>query len=96
IDLIKAGNANMFQSPLFRTAFSAVSKTTVELYSTDGAEGAARGAGIGAGVFSSPEDAFNGLSVAQRFSPDELPGDVQVAYENAYRHWKDVLRRALE
>ncbi|MFW5688876.1 MAG: xylulokinase [Spirochaetota bacterium] len=96
IDLIKAGNANMFQSPLFRTAFSAVSDATVELYSTDGAEGAARGAGIGAGIFASEQEAFEGLSLAQRFSPDELAGDVKAGYENAYRHWKDVLARALE
>lgn len=95
IDLIKAGNANMFQSPLFRTAFSAVSNATVELYSTDGAEGAARGAGIGAGIFASEAEAFAGLSLAQRFSPDELASDVKAAYDNAYRHWKDVLLRAL-
>ncbi|MFW6247937.1 MAG: FGGY-family carbohydrate kinase, partial [bacterium] len=95
IDLIKAGNANMFQSPLFRTAFSAVSGADVELYSTDGAEGAARGAGIGAGIFASPGEAFAGLSLAQRFSPDDLTSDVKVAYENAFRHWKDVLRSAL-
>ncbi len=95
IDLIKAGNANMFQSPLFRTAFSAISRSTVELYSTDGAEGAARGAGIGAGVFTDAKEAFAGLTLAQRFSPDELAPDDQAEYERAYGAWKDVLKRAL-
>jgi hypothetical protein len=50
---------------------------------------------LGARVFSSPEEAFAGLSLAQRFSPSELMSDTQVAYEKAFERWKDVLRRAL-
>ena len=95
IDLIKAGNANMFQSSLFRAAFSAVSGATVELYATDGAEGAARGAGIGSGIFADVNEAFAGLSLAQRFTPDELASDVRGEYRQAYGKWKDVLNRQL-
>ena len=95
IGLIKAGNANMFQSELFRSAFSAVIGATVELYATDGAEGAARGAGIGAGVFASPQEAFEGLSLSRRFSPDELAPDDAAEYERAYGEWKDALLTAL-
>ncbi len=93
IELIKAGNANMFQSPIFREAFSAVSDAAVELYATDGAEGAARGAGIGAGVYASPDDAFAGLEVAQRFAPDELASTARAQYRTAFETWKDVLRQ---
>ncbi len=95
IELIKAGNANMFQSPLFREAFAAVSKATVELYSTDGAEGAARGAGIGAGIYGSPEEAFEGLEVARRSTPDDVGPEVRAEYEQAFSRWTDVLRRSL-
>ena len=95
IELIKAGNANMFQSPLFREAFTAVSGATVELYSTDGAEGAARGAGIGVGVYGSPEEAFDGLEVVRRSTPDDVGADVKAAYEQAFSRWGDVLRRSL-
>ncbi len=93
IELIKAGHANMFQSPLFREAFSAVSGAAVELYSTDGAEGAARGAGIGAGVFASAEEAFAGLEVAQRFTQDDIASNVRAQYGTAFARWKDVLRQ---
>ena len=95
IDLVKAGNANMFQSPLFREAFLATSGATVELYSTDGAEGAARGAGIGAGVFASTDDAFAGLEKQETLDPGALPDEVRPAYAAAYKRWKDVLEGVL-
>jgi len=40
---VKAGNANMFLSPLFGEAFATVTQASVELYNTDGSQGAARG-----------------------------------------------------
>jgi xylulokinase len=59
---IRAGAANLFLSPLFRQTFADLTGATVELYDTDGAAGAARGAGIGVGHFSDSSDAFSGLS----------------------------------
>ncbi|MBP7053476.1 MAG: carbohydrate kinase, partial [Phycisphaerae bacterium] len=61
LQTVKAGNANMFLSPLFAEAFATITGATVELYSTDGSQGAARGAGIGARFYCGPEDAFVGL-----------------------------------
>ncbi len=58
---VKAGNANMFLSPLFAEAFATTTGATVELYNTDGSQGAARGAGIGTGLYRGSEDAFVGL-----------------------------------
>ena len=49
IRVIRAGNANMFLSPIFRQTLASISGATIELYDTDGAAGAAKGAGIGAG-----------------------------------------------
>ena len=41
---IKAGNSNLFQSPLFRSIFVNTTQIPLALYDTDGAEGAARAA----------------------------------------------------
>jgi xylulokinase len=62
-EVIKAGHANMFLSPLFREAFVNTTGVKLELYDTNGAMGAAIGAGVGAGIFGSFEQAFKGLKI---------------------------------
>jgi xylulokinase len=85
IRTIRAGNANMFLSPVFREALAGVTGATIELYDTDGAAGAARGAGIGAGFYSSPADAFASLKQIGRAEPNAaLAG----AYAEAYARWE--------
>jgi len=89
---VKAGHANMFLSPLFAEAFATLSGATVELYNTDGSQGAARGAGIGAGLYSGPEDAFAGLEPVKTIAPNaKLTG----AYKKAYANWEQVLKKQL-
>ena len=51
VQKIHAGQANMFLSPIFRTTLAGVTGATIELYDTDGSVGAAKGAGIGAGIY---------------------------------------------
>lgn len=81
---IRAGNANMFLSPLFREAFANITSATVELYNTDGAQGAARGAGVGAKIYANYEEAFRGLKSIETIEPSPpLFG----AYEDAYENW---------
>jgi xylulokinase len=64
----------------------------VELYRTDGAQGAARGAGAGAGIYPGPREAFAGLSAVMSVDPDpRLAG----AYAEAYARWKEALDRVL-
>jgi len=90
---VKAGNANMFLSPLFAEAFATVTQAAVELYNTDGSQGAARGAGIGAGVYKSPEEAFTGLEPVRTIEPNEkLSSD----YQQAYAGWEEVLKQQLK
>lgn len=89
---VKAGNANMFLSPLFAEAFATVTKTTVELYNTDGSQGAARGAGIGAGIYKGPADAFVGLVPIKTIGPNKK---LAAAYQQAYERWEEVLKRQL-
>ncbi len=85
---VRAGDANMFLSPLFARAFATVTNSTVELYNTDGSQGAARGAGIGAGIYKNIEDAFAGLKPIRTIEPD---GKSTGQYKDAYQNWKKVL-----
>jgi len=90
---VRAGNANMFLSPLFAEAFATVTQATVELYNTDGSQGAARGAGIGAGIYRGPEDAFVGLQPVKTIEPNR---NLAQAYQDAYERWENVLNHELK
>jgi xylulokinase len=90
--VIRAGNANMFLSPLFREAFVNTIGAPVELYDTDGAKGAALGAGIGAGIYKSYTEAFQGLKLIRAESPDKTKTD---QYAQAYATWKKSLDQIL-
>ena len=61
INTVRAGHAICSSVPFFREAFCNITGATVELYNTDGAQGAARGAGIGSGVYADFKEAFRGL-----------------------------------
>ena len=89
---VKAGNANMFLSPLFAEAFATVTGASVQLYKTDGSQGAARGAGIGAGIYKGPEDAFVGLEPVKTVEPNKK---LTEAYQKAYKQWENVLKQQL-
>ncbi len=90
---VKAGNANMFLSPLFAEAFATITGATVELYNTDGSQGAARGAGIGAGVYKGPDEAFVGLEPVKTIEPNDK---LASAYQQAYAGWEEVLKQQLK
>ncbi|MHB0946806.1 MAG: xylulokinase [Sedimentisphaerales bacterium] len=92
IKTVRAGDANMFISPLFGQAFASVTGAVVELYNTDGAQGAARGAGIGAGVYKDFADAFIGLKAARVIEPVQ---QLVPAYRQAYEQWLAVLESQL-
>jgi len=85
---VKAGKANMFLSPVFRKTFVHMNKVVLELYDTDGAQGAARGAGIGAGVFANESEAFAGLELLETVEPNE---HFYEPYEEVYSTWKNHL-----
>jgi xylulokinase len=90
---VRAGYANMFLSPLFAEAFATVTQSVVELYNTDGSQGAARGAGIGAGIYKSPEAAFAGLKPVKKIEPNNK---LSVGYKQAYEKWELVLKHQME
>jgi len=88
IQVIRAGNANMFLSPLFRETLASVSGAVIELYDTDGAAGAAKAAGIGAGIYASPQEAFASLRKILTVEPDRLHYE---QYMDAYTRWKKFI-----
>lgn len=93
IKTVRAGKANMFQSPIFTNAFATLTDSCVELYDTDGSQGAARGAGYGAGIYKSFAEAFKGLDKLETITPS--PADKQ-QYDAAYDLWKNRLAVVLK
>lgn len=91
VNTIHAGNANMFLSPIFRDTLASVSGATIRLFDTDGAAGAARGAGIGAGIYASPAEAFASLKMIDEIHPSAN----RTPYLEAYTRWKECLAREL-
>lgn len=89
---IRAGNANLFLSPVFRDTLAASLGVSIELVRTDGAAGAARGAGMGAGIYKTSADAFTGLEVIETIHPN--PALVGPCQEAAAR-WESALAKAL-
>ena len=89
IHLIRAGYANMFLSPLFAQTLASVSGATIELFNTDGAAGAAKGAGMGVGIYASNDEAFGSL---EKLSVIEPESDKTTQYREAYQRWKELIK----
>lgn len=90
ISKIHAGNANMFLSPIFRETLAGVTGATIELYDTDGSVGAAKGAGIGAGIYKDNTEAFLSLKKLQIIEPSVKDTS---AYAEAYERWKSLVEK---
>lgn len=86
--IIRAGFANMFMSPIFRDTLAGVTGATIELFDTDGSVGAAKGAGIGAGIYKSNVEAFASLEKLKVIEPNKAQ---ETAYKAAYELWKSKL-----
>ena len=90
--VIRAGQANMFLSPVFRTTLATLSGATIELFDTDGSLGAARGGALGAGFYKNSAECFSTLSKKQETLPQEaLTGPL----EEAYGKWKEELEKVM-
>ena len=92
IQHIHAGRANMFKSALFCDTLATVSGAIINVYKTDGSEGAAKGAGMGAGIYSDHNEAFASLECLAQIEPQVSQRD---EYLSAYQRWKAVLNKEL-
>jgi xylulokinase len=87
--LIRAGEANMFLSRIFRETLSGITDTEIHLCNTDGSIGAARGAGIGCGYYKSEQEAFSGLVTVGITEPDLARSKT---LEDAYQKWEGLVK----
>ena len=83
VNKIHAGHANMFLSPIFRETLAGVTGAVIDLYDTDGSVGAAKGAGIGAGIYKDNNEAFATLEKLAVIEPAHT-----AEYTDAYELWK--------
>jgi xylulokinase len=90
---IHAGHANMFLSPIFRNTLAGVTGATIELYDTDGSVGAAKGAGMGAGIYKNNDEAFATLDKLEVIEPSAKD---ESAYADAYARWKANLEKTIK
>jgi xylulokinase len=88
-NIIRAGNANLFLSPLFLEAFVNTTQVPVELYETDGSIGAAKGGGIGAGIYKNAQEAFSNFSAIKKIEPSKALSDI---YQLQYASWHQRLQ----
>lgn len=92
VNKIHAGHANMFLSPIFRETLAGVSGAVIELYNTDGSVGAAKGAGIGAGIYKDNKEAFATLEKLDVIEPNVAQ---RQEYADAYQRWKLRLEKSM-
>lgn len=89
---IHAGHANMFLSPIFRDTLASVTGAVIELYNTDGSVGAAKGAGIGLGLYKDHNEAFATLDKLNVIEPNHAK---RAEYAEAYGRWKHRLEKSM-
>ena len=92
-DVIRAGKANMFLSPLFRSTLATLCDARIELFDTDGSLGAARGAALGAGIYKTTQEAFATLEKLDVIEPEK---EWKQPLEAAYGRWKQEVSNALK
>lgn len=90
--MIRAGEANMFLSALFCQTLATLSGAEIQLYDTDGALGAARGAALGAGFYQNPQQCFSAMKMLKVFQPQtELKPRLDKVYEDWNNHLNKIL-----
>ena len=90
IQKIHAGRANMFLSDIFRQTLASTSGASIELLETDGSVGAAKGAGMGYGIYKDHDEAFASLKRLAVIDPDMARREEYLA---AYEQWKKALSK---
>jgi len=88
---IRAGHANMFLSRIFSQTLADLTGATIELYDTDGSQGAARGAALGHRYYGDFKDAFSGLKMMSSIRPSQKSKQVQESYQG----WENALHKIL-
>ena len=91
INIIKAGNDNLFRSEIFSNTISALINHDIEIYNTTGSVGAARASGLSNGDFNKFSDFLTKNDHVKTYKPIK---DNQL-YIKAYSNWKNELKKLL-
>ncbi|GGF66910.1 xylulokinase [Wenyingzhuangia marina] len=91
--VIKVGSDNMFQSKIFATTIATLTNAEIQVKETNGAVGAAIGAGYGAGEIVSLEEAFIEENIIKTYQADSSKLE---AYTKAYDKWLTSLEIKLK
>ena len=89
--VVRAGNDNLFRSAVFSSTLSHLSGCRIELLQTTGAAGAAKAAGVAAGIYASLAQAMQSIKVVKIYEPR---ADVS-QFEKYYQLWEADLKKAL-
>jgi len=92
IEVVRAGNDNLFRSSIFSSTVSSLIGQPIEIYNTTGAIGAARAAGI---ENNSTKDYSVRVAAIDRVSVVQ-PEKTNKAFFDAYQKWKEELNNALK
>jgi len=88
-EVVRAGKANLFLSPVFREIFCNTTQASLQLYETSGAEGAARGAAFGYGYYENLDEAFGDLEILESLEPQK---ELTAQYQDIYENWKQHIK----
>ena len=91
INVIRAGNDNLFRSEIFANTVATLIGHEIEIYNTTGAVGAARAVGLVDGDF---EKFGKHISENDHVMTYQPLGN-KAPYEEAYKHWKNTLENIL-
>ncbi len=89
---LKAGFANMYLSDVFAQTIVNASNVSVDLLESDGAFGAALGAGLGLKYYANEEEAVANIKHIKTINP--IQADLEQT-KNAYEAWKELVNRKL-
>ena len=92
INVVRAGNDNLFRSKIFANTVSTLIGHEIEIYNTTGAFGAARASGI----LSDDIDSFREKITKNDHAMTFLPLKNKSEYEDAYSRWKEDLQVILK
>ncbi|OEK08798.1 carbohydrate kinase [Flavivirga aquatica] len=87
IDVIRAGNDNLFRSELFATTVATLIGHDIEIYNTTGAVGAARAVGLTDGDFKKFGKNISKNDYVMTYTPSKHTK----GYKKAYKKWKNEL-----
>ena len=92
INVIRAGNDNLFRSEIFSNTVATLIGHEIEIYNTTGSVGAARACGLTDGDF----EKFGNNITKNDHVMTFMPLKNKEPYEMAYQHWKMELKKILK